>query len=82
MQDQIARSRERYDKLVAYLVQSSEAMEENVRALKASPLHPMHKSQLLSDSLTSARALLKEVLNHCIYTRLYLLLVHLMMKLR
>jgi hypothetical protein len=56
-------SQERYDKLVAYLIQSTDAMDATFRALEP---YPLHSSQvfLLNESLDSARVLLSEVLIH------------------
>jgi hypothetical protein len=61
-------SLERYNKLVAYLIQSSDAMDETARSLASDPLHAS-RVKLLKESLALARALLTEVL----YSQPYLL---------
>jgi hypothetical protein len=61
-------SLERYNELVAFLIQSGDAMDETVRALSSDPLQAP-RVKLLKESLALARALLTEVF----YSQPYLL---------
>jgi hypothetical protein len=61
MQERICR--ERYKRLVAYLIQSTTAMNETIRSLESDPLQSS-PVVLLKESLASSRVLLTEVLIH------------------
>jgi hypothetical protein len=55
-------SKQLYDALLAYLIQSSTALDETARALELDPLHSS-RVDVLNDSLASARVLLSKVIN-------------------
>jgi hypothetical protein len=57
-------SKQLYDALLAYLIQSSIAMDETSRALAPDPLHTS-RVDVLNESLYSARVLLSKVINSC-----------------
>jgi hypothetical protein len=54
-------SKQLYDALLEYLIQSSDAMDQTFRALASDPLHSS-RVDVLKDSLNSARVLLSKVI--------------------
>jgi hypothetical protein len=54
-------SKQLYDALLDYLIQSSTALDETSRALASDPLHSS-RVNVLKDSLDSARVLLSKVI--------------------
>jgi hypothetical protein len=57
-------SKQLYDALLAYLIQSSTALDETARALASDPLHEA-RVELLNESLDSGRVLLSKVTRSC-----------------
>jgi hypothetical protein len=56
-------SKQLYDAFLAYLIQSSTALDASTKALALVPLHSVHVS-LLTESLDSAKILMSKVSIH------------------
>jgi hypothetical protein len=59
-------SKQLYDAFLAYLFQSSTALDASTKALALDPLHSVHVT-LLTESLDSAQILMSKVSIHPLY---------------